>query len=227
MYIERSLKDYVIRLYNTKNIEISNTNEMFFGNGFIKIQEKCHGINIHDIYRNCNLVNEYNDIFITNGAVYSNLRITNFLCRNFYNGTINLGFDDFASLTQLDGKNNNYRAVVHNVNLVNDSIVQCDELTLNIAHYNGATNVRNENNNYLDYDITFSNGMMTLNDCISNVTPSASSESTLIPYLCCINTANRKQIMFIDGATNQKVTELNNRIRCDVKIRTLNKYLYN
>ena len=226
MYIERCLKDYVIRLYNTNNIEISNTNEMFFSNGFIKIEEKCDGINIHDIYRNCNLVTDYNDIFIKYGAKYSNLRIHNFLCKNFYDNQISLEFNDFNTLKQLDKNLNNYREVIHNMDLIRDDIIQCDELTLNISYYNGALYVKNAKHQDIDYTISFNNGALALNDYIVSISPSISSDSEIIPHMCCIDSSNRKQIIFIDKINNTKISELDNSVRCDVKIRTLNKYMF-
>ena len=226
MYIERCLKDYVIRLYNTNNIEISNTNETFFGNGFIKIEEKCHGIDIHDIYRNCNLVTDYNDIYVKFEAEYSNLKINNFLCKNFYNNNISLEFKDFDTLVQLDKSSDNYRKVVHNIDLIRDDIVQCEELTLNVSCYNGQLYVKNAKHKDINYSVHFNDGVLVLNDYIVNVSPSISSENTIIPHLCCVNSANRKQIIFINKTDSTKITELDNSIRCDVKIRTLNKYMF-
>ena len=76
------------------------------------------------------------------------------------------------------------------------------------------------------YLSNFNNGVLALNDYIVSTSPSISSDSEIIPHMCCIDSSNRKQIIFIDKINNTKVSELDNSVRCDVKIRTLNKYMF-
>ena len=228
MYIERSLKDYVVRLYNTKNIEICNTSEMFFGNGFICVDgTKCDGINIHDIYRNSNLVTEYNDIYIKANTKVSNLKINNFFARDFYSDVISLATTDYSTLTALDGTSDNYREVKANIDFSKDYLFDIEEMTLNISYYDGNWVVKKGDGTYLTtYNLEFDNGVLTLPNFISSVEPSFSDNSSLIPYIPCVNSNNRKQVYFFDASSNSVITSVDNRIRFNCKIKTLNKYIY-
>ena len=93
-YVERPFWDYVVYLNGVTNFKISNHNERFFSNGFIKLVNENRNIMMNNIYRYSNKVTEYSDIAYANSTTYG-LKCKNFICREYYNinGDITLNHD--------------------------------------------------------------------------------------------------------------------------------------
>ena len=101
VYGERQLLDYLFYIYNSKNVLIENTTEVFFGNGYIRLVGESSNICLRNIYRKCNLVTDYSDIYVNSGAKLSNIAISNFIGENWYNEDISLSTDQsqYSKLT--------------------------------------------------------------------------------------------------------------------------------
>ena len=93
LYVERQLMDYAIYLYNAINTNLTNYYDRYFSNGFISVNEGCKILNINNIYRDSNIIEEYKDIFFTGGKPIENTTISNFYCNNYYNETLRLDSD--------------------------------------------------------------------------------------------------------------------------------------
>lgn len=103
IYVERGLKDYIIRLYNARNVSIDNCYEAFMGNGFLKLSQTCINIKVSNIYRNINLVKEYPDIRLMDVTTLKNIKIENFTRKRWFKEDLSLSTTDeeFKALTRL------------------------------------------------------------------------------------------------------------------------------
>lgn len=153
VYGERQLLDYMFYLYNAKNVHIENTTESFFGNGYIRIISDSSNIFINNVYRKCNLVNDYVDIYFGDDTDVNNIKITNFIGEDWYKENISLETPqgNFANLTRVESIKKRY-ITCDKLNNTKSNKFSLESLTFKVVNVDGKLAILDYANNITSYN---------------------------------------------------------------------------
>lgn len=172
IYSERQLLDYMFYLYNVKNIHIENTTEAFFGNGFISIAKDSANISINNVYRRCNLVSDYLDIYFGEGVDVNNVHVSNFMAEDWYDipedNPLTLATDQsrYSNLIQLENKVKKRSITSNKLNISKSNNFSLETMSFKIMTVNNKLAILNYTND-LSSDIDTATATYAKNEYFS------------------------------------------------------------
>lgn len=230
MYLERWLKDFVIRLYNTTTTSITNVTEKYLGNGFIKATGYCYGLVLKNIDRNINKTVNYSDIHIYDCSEVKSFKVKNFINRKYYNEEISLSTNNLNNLTKLDNKNEFYMPSLYFLNS-HAYDLDLEKVKLNVLYDGDKWIIRDMYRNDLTSKFTIEfNGRLYIKNkehanknCIIESAETVRTGSTQTHRAELFMQNGEKSISFFDRLTNGVVQTADTSMNCFVTFNLISR----